>query len=90
METTENQEVEFDGTIEGAVASIIEPEEDLEAQDELLQRERDQKAEGQAEQGNGGRELARVDAGISHGPPIAPWRPASATIARRPPAMASR
>tara|TARA_B110000902_G_scaffold262161_1_gene338425 strand:+ start:2359 stop:3348 length:990 start_codon:yes stop_codon:yes gene_type:complete len=45
VETTENQEVEFDGTIEGAVASIIEPEEDLEAQDELPEEESEESDE---------------------------------------------
>ena len=35
METTDNQEVEFDGSIEGALASIIEPEEEFDGEDDL-------------------------------------------------------
>ncbi len=48
METTDNQEVEFDGSIEGAMASIIEPEEELEEQEELPEEESESTNEDEA------------------------------------------
>lgn len=48
METTDNQEVGFDGSIEGAMASIIEPEEELEEQEELPEDELESSSEDEA------------------------------------------
>tara|TARA_R110000744_G_scaffold89894_1_gene174713 strand:- start:1840 stop:2823 length:984 start_codon:yes stop_codon:yes gene_type:complete len=52
VETTDNQEVEFDGSIEGAIDSIIEPEEELEEQDELPEDESDDESEDDAPDDN--------------------------------------
>ena len=42
METTDNQEVAFDGSIEGALASIIEPEEEFDGEDDLPEEDSDE------------------------------------------------
>jgi hypothetical protein len=42
VETTDNQEVEFDGSIEGALASIIEPEEEFDGEDDLPEEDSDE------------------------------------------------
>ena len=48
METTDTEVVELDGTIEGALASIMEPEEELEVQQELPEEESEEPSEDEA------------------------------------------
>ena len=45
METTDTEVVEFDGSIEGAIANIIEQDEPAEEQEELLESEPESESE---------------------------------------------